>query len=228
MSQTSWQEPACVFQPSSAAQLEEAILFIVARNDSLAVRSGGHRPAPVAANIDNGVEYDAESNVVVIGAGLEWGVVYSQLEQVERHCVFILNSGKLDHALVDSQVVPADGSVVNANAESHPDLFLALKGGVMTLGFVLNMVYLEPEEPPSAFGPFYSINTAMDLAMTSAYCEFLASPRLCGLASSVRAAAEEMIGEVDKASEAEANYVLRDMRAKYDPDCMSQRLVRGG
>lgn len=29
----------------------------------------------------NGIEYDAESNVVMIGAGLRWDAVYSQLEQ---------------------------------------------------------------------------------------------------------------------------------------------------
>lgn len=90
-SQTSWQYPACIFRPENVAQLQQAVSYIVAGNASFAIRSGGHNPAPGAANIDNGVlidmsgfngiEYDAESNVVMIGAGLRWDAVYSQLEQ---------------------------------------------------------------------------------------------------------------------------------------------------
>lgn len=90
-SQTSWLYPACIFRPESVAQLQEGISYIVAGNATFAVRSGGHNPAPGAANIDdgvlidmsgfNGIEYDAESNVVTVGAGLRWDAVYSQLEE---------------------------------------------------------------------------------------------------------------------------------------------------
>ncbi|RYO80892.1 hypothetical protein DL766_010441 [Monosporascus sp. MC13-8B] len=137
---------------------------------------------------------------------------------------------------MDPQVILADGSLVNANAESHTDLFWALKGGgnnfgivtsftlstyplpkvwggvkgyswgdlplvhasmleyqsnpqkdpyanLMlqgfpingTLGVMLSMVYLKPDESPPAFEPFYSISTTMDSMKTSTYYELLAS-----------------------------------------------------
>lgn len=65
--------------------------LLVESNVPFAIRSGGHSPSPGAANIDDGilidlsgfdkVEYDASRNVAVVGTGLRWGEVYSQLEE---------------------------------------------------------------------------------------------------------------------------------------------------
>lgn len=62
---------------------------MVNSNVSFAVRSGGHEPHRGFANIDNGVlvdmsnftrlDYDADRNVAVVGPGLTWGDVYTQL-----------------------------------------------------------------------------------------------------------------------------------------------------
>ncbi|EMR69151.1 putative fad binding domain protein [Eutypa lata UCREL1] len=163
---TSWQYPACIFRPENVAQLQQAVSYIVAGNASFAIRSGGHNPAPGAANIDNGVlidmsgfngiEYDAESNVVMIGAGLRWDAVYSQLEQYNVTVVggrvldvgvggLILGGGLSYLAdlyglpcdnVVNFEVVLADGSLANANAESNSDLFWALKGAGNNFGIV--------------------------------------------------------------------------------------------
>ncbi|RYP11247.1 hypothetical protein DL764_000203 [Monosporascus ibericus] len=146
--------------------------------------------------------------------------------------------------------VPADGSLVNGNAESHPGLFLALNGGGNNFGtptsFTLS-TYPPPKFRAESRGTLGKIhlwctppcsNTDETPKQPIPYDELLASPMLSGLAS-------EMIGRVDKTSEAEASYVgylfmndadheqdaiaaygeenvgrLRDMQAKYDPGRM--------
>ena len=55
-----------------------------------AIRSGGHLPSPLGANINNGVlidmsmfngvTYDAAKNVVVVGSGQRWANVYNHLD----------------------------------------------------------------------------------------------------------------------------------------------------
>lgn len=42
-----------------------------------------------------------------------------------------------------------------------------------TIGVVLNMIYLKPEESPSAFAPFYHINTTADFTQISSFSEFI-------------------------------------------------------
>lgn len=63
---------------------------LVESNTRFAIRSGGHSPAPQAANIDGGVlidlsgfnevKYEQSDQVAKIGSGLTWGEVYSQLD----------------------------------------------------------------------------------------------------------------------------------------------------
>ena len=55
-----------------------------------AIRSGGHSPSPLAANINNGVlidlanlnkvDYHAASGTVTVGAGNRWRAVYTALD----------------------------------------------------------------------------------------------------------------------------------------------------
>ncbi|KAI0006675.1 putative FAD-binding oxidoreductase [Xylariaceae sp. FL0662B] len=256
-SQTAWQSPTCIFQPNTAAELQAAVPIIVNANASFAIRSGGHMPVPYAAAIGAGIlidlskfggtRYDAENNVVVIGAGQRWGDVYPELDQYEVTIAggrvlspgvagLILGCGLsylsdlyglVCDNVVNFEVVLADGSLVNANNESSPDLYWALKGGSnnfgivtaftlrtypifhiwggtkvypfealsdildalaefqtnpekdpyaqfnmnayvtnTTLGVVLALTYLKPEELPAAFAPFFRLdenwNTMLD------------------------------------------------------------------
>ncbi|RYP66375.1 hypothetical protein DL769_006037 [Monosporascus sp. CRB-8-3] len=261
---TSWQELTCAFQPSSAAELQEEIPVIVAANGSFAVRSGGCNPAPAAANIDNGVlidlssfngvEYEADSNVVVIGAGLKWDAVCSQLEQYNvivvgrRNLDVGVGSLILEGELMTTLVILADGSLVNANAGSHPDLLWAPKGGGNKFGTFRDGYCRLALQSGLATG----IVTPFTL---SAYLvpDILGGVKGYADDEFVCAATEDVIGEVDKASEAEASYVrylsindadhkqdviasyreedvgrLRDIQPEYDPDRVLQRLVPGG
>ncbi|OTA53613.1 putative FAD-binding oxidoreductase [Hypoxylon sp. EC38] len=132
-SQTAWRVPACIVQPDNAAELQSVVKTLVNTNTSFAIRSGGHSPSPWAANIDGGVlidmsnfnivEYDSSNNVAIVGSGQTWADVYPRLDQ---H----------DVTIVGGRIVLADGSLINANSKSHPDLFWALKGGGNNFGIV--------------------------------------------------------------------------------------------
>jgi FAD/FMN-containing dehydrogenase len=90
-SATAWAKPACIVQPGKVAEAQQIVSALTNNGVPFAMRSGGHMPSPLAANINDGVlidlvslnriDYNAAKNVVTIGAGLRWGQVYSSLEQ---------------------------------------------------------------------------------------------------------------------------------------------------
>lgn len=154
-------EPAAVVRPTTAAEVAEAVRAAVEYEQPVAVRSGGHGAMPV----DDGVVVDlAElSNVdvhddgtVSVGAGARWGEVASALAP---HGLGVSSGDTLDvgvgglalgggigwlvrtHGLTidavrELEVVTAAGAVVVASADSHPDLFWALRGGGGNFGVV--------------------------------------------------------------------------------------------
>ncbi|KAI0906327.1 putative FAD-binding oxidoreductase [Ustulina deusta] len=164
--QTAWALPTCIIQPTTAQQVSQAISYLAQRGVHFAIRSGGHSPAPLGANINDGVlfdmsgfnsvEYDAQLGVAVVGTGMRWGDVYRHLDQYNVTVVggrilqvgvggFTLGSGLsylsdlygLGCDNVDNfEVVLADGSIINANKHSHTDLWWALKGGANNFGVV--------------------------------------------------------------------------------------------
>lgn len=131
-----------------------------------AIRSGGHATNRGFSNIDGGVTVDLtslntvqllEDGVTVsVGTGALWGDVYSVLDAHNRSLnggrasrvgvggllsgggigFFALRHGFACDAVVDAQVVLANGDTVHANESSHRDLFIALKGGQNNFGIV--------------------------------------------------------------------------------------------
>ncbi|GAB1315502.1 FAD-binding PCMH-type domain-containing protein [Madurella fahalii] len=132
----------------------------------IAVRSGGHGGIPGMSGTASGVTidlsalntttYDAAANVASIGSGGRWRDVYAELG---RHGVaaaggrdgsvgvggFLLGGGISYYSgrvgmgcdsVINYEVVLANGSIVNANASNHSDLFRALKGGGGNFGIV--------------------------------------------------------------------------------------------
>ncbi|KAM7200339.1 hypothetical protein V8F20_005316 [Naviculisporaceae sp. PSN 640] len=165
-SQTAWRKPSCIFRPANAQQVQQVVAMLVKSNVCFAVRSGGHSPDPTAANIDNGVLVDLSGlnrvenrpsdQVAVIGSGLRWGEVYSQLQP---HNVTVVGGRVLDVGVggltlggglsylsdlyglvcdnvVNFELVLANGSLTNANQTHNADLFWALKGGGNNFGIV--------------------------------------------------------------------------------------------
>jgi FAD/FMN-containing dehydrogenase len=102
----------------------------------------------------NAISVSADKKVATIGPGQRWGEVYKTLDPYELSVVggripqvgvgglilgggFFHFSGKYGLAadnVKNFEVVLADGSVVNANAQSNSDLFWALKGGGPNFG----------------------------------------------------------------------------------------------
>ncbi|KAI0145106.1 putative FAD-binding oxidoreductase [Xylariaceae sp. FL1272] len=163
---SAWESPVCILQPTTAEEISQAVKYLVPLNVNFAIRSGGHSPAPFAANINDGVlfdmsgfnmiEYQEENDVAVVGTGLRWGEVYSHLDSYNVTVVggrivdvgvggLALGSGLsyltdlyglVCDNVVNFEVVLADGSIVNANATSNSDLWWSLKGGANNFGIV--------------------------------------------------------------------------------------------
>ncbi|KAI0508719.1 putative FAD-binding oxidoreductase [Xylaria bambusicola] len=164
--QTAWQMPTCIVRPRNTEHLQKVIPKLVASNVSFTVRSGGHCPHAGAGNLNNGIlidmsyfnhfTYDERRAVVEIGTGLRWGEVYAQLDKYQVTVVggrvadvgvggLTLGGGLswlsdlyglVADNVLNFEVVLANGAVINANLEHHPDLFWALKGGATNFGIV--------------------------------------------------------------------------------------------
>ncbi|KAF2788462.1 putative FAD-binding oxidoreductase [Melanomma pulvis-pyrius CBS 109.77] len=204
-SSTAWATPICIFQPSHASDLKQAVGILVKSKVSFAIRSGGHSPSPLAANSNDGVLidlsglnqtfYDAASQVVTIGAGLRWQDVYHYLDQFKVTVVggrvldvgvggLLLGSGlsylsdlygmACDN-VVNYEVILADGSIVNANASSHTDLFWGLKGGANNFGIVASFT-LRTYPIHQVWGGIKSYSTDDVPALLEALMKYQSSP----------------------------------------------------
>ena len=87
---------------------------------------------------------------------------------------FSKNYGLAAAALLEAEIVTADGTVRTANACAHPDLFWALKGGGGGSLGVVTRVTLRTRELPEFFGGvFVSIRAASDEAFHKLIGEFV-------------------------------------------------------
>ncbi|PVI03193.1 FAD-binding domain-containing protein, partial [Periconia macrospinosa] len=132
----------------------------------IAVRSGGHmHPGSNniinGVTIDlgnmNASWYNATTNLASLQPGGRWGDVYRNLHDKFNVTVtggragdvgvggFLLGGGISYHTgrngfgcntIINYEVVLANGSIINANKSSHPDLYKALKGGGFNFGIV--------------------------------------------------------------------------------------------
>ncbi|KAF3000741.1 hypothetical protein E8E13_004047 [Curvularia kusanoi] len=131
----------------------------------VAVRSGGHG-SDNQNSITNGLiidltylnatTYNAATNIASVGTGSRWGETYSILQEHGVSIVggrqsivgvggLLLGGGVGWHTprrgfgcdrVVNYEVVLASGTIINANASVHADLWRALKGGSSNFGIV--------------------------------------------------------------------------------------------
>ena len=127
---------------------------------------------------------DAERRLVRVGGGATWGEVAAALDphgwgltsgdtadvgvggltlgggigwMVRRHGLAIDN-------LVGARVVTADGRLVTASADEHPDLFWALRGGGGNFGVVVDFDFIAQEVGTVHYGTVtYQLDDAADL-----------------------------------------------------------------
>lgn len=154
-------EPDVVFRPTTTDEVAAAVRAAVDANLPIAVRSGGHgsMPATGGAIIDL-AEFDSveigEGGLVTVGAGAHWGDVAARLAP---HGLGITSGDTLDvgvgglalgggvgwlvrtHGLTvdlvrQVELVTAEGAVLTVDAQSHPDLFWAVRGGGGNFGVV--------------------------------------------------------------------------------------------
>ncbi|ETS73771.1 hypothetical protein PFICI_14717 [Pestalotiopsis fici W106-1] len=159
-------KPACILRPKSTADVAAAIKALASREQSFAVRSGGHTNWAGSNNIEGGVTLDLGSLSAItvspdqatadIGPGARWREVYAELHKSKLavaggregnvgvaglllgggNTFFTGRHGFACDNVVAYEVVLADGSVVTADAKSNEDLFRALKGGSNNFGVV--------------------------------------------------------------------------------------------
>ncbi|KAH7036707.1 hypothetical protein B0J12DRAFT_713268 [Macrophomina phaseolina] len=180
-SATEIRNPSCVFLPDSAEKVAGAVALFAKNECKFSIKGGGHSAIPQAANIDdgvlmpmeriNGTDVNAEDNYVRVGAGAKLGSVYRALDPHKRVAVigryekvglglavgagisYLSNrEGLAVDNVLNYEVVLADGSIVNANASSHPDLFWALKGGNNNFGVVTRFTLRTVETEGSVYG----------------------------------------------------------------------------
>lgn len=160
--------PDAVVRPTSAAEVAEVVRAAVASGTPITVKSGGHGSDPTAGGIVidlaglNAVEPVGDgSRLVHVGAGAHWGDVAAVLTPLG----LVVTSGDTVDVgvggltlgggigwlartygltidiLREVEFVTAAGDVLTVNAESHPELFWALRGGGGNFGVATRFTF---------------------------------------------------------------------------------------
>ncbi|KAI3319101.1 FAD-binding domain-containing protein [Xylariaceae sp. AK1471] len=138
--------------------------FALSGQAPFAIFGAGQQPALGCNNIQGGITLnlslltgiDIKDDTVSIAAGERWGAVYEKLDPLglsvaggrsARNGIgglalqgglsfFSSREGFIADNVVNYQIVLASGEIVNANANDHPDLWKALRGGGNNFGVV--------------------------------------------------------------------------------------------
>lgn len=151
--------------PDVVDNVSKAIALFSKEQCQFSIKGGGHSTIPGAANINDGVmmamerinniEVNTKGMYVIAGAGLRLGNVYLATDKynvvpiIGRYATIgfglavgagLSYLGNREGLAVDNvlgyEIVLYNGTVINANATSHVDLFWALKGGNNNFGVV--------------------------------------------------------------------------------------------
>lgn len=185
------QHPALIVAARSAADVVEAVCFAGQAGMGVAVQGTGHglkQPANGALLIQTAglsmLKIDAEEQTAWIGAGLKWGAVLEQAQQVGLAPLlgsttdvgvigYTLGGGlgwlgrkyglALDSVLA-FELVTAQGELITASAEQHADLFWGLRGGGAGLAVITAMkMRLYPVQVVYAGNLLYPIEMAKEV-----------------------------------------------------------------
>jgi FAD/FMN-containing dehydrogenase len=201
--------PALIAQCTGASDVAGAVRFAADHGLLLAVRGGGHNGAGLGT-CDDGVvadlsplkdvQVDPDARTVRVGGGCTWGEVDQAtgeyglatpsgiisttgvggltlgggLGHLTRKCGLSIDN------LLEAEVVLASGETVRANADEHPDLYWAIRGGGGNFGVVTSFLFRLHEVGTIVGGPtFWPVEQGAEVM--SVYREFLPSaPRELG------------------------------------------------
>jgi FAD/FMN-containing dehydrogenase len=198
--------PALIARAASLGDVSRTIAFARDRDLPIAIRGGGHNGAGLGT-VDDGVvlhlslfkqiQVDPAARTVRVGGGATWGEVDRATGEYGLATPSGIISttgvggltlgGGLGHLtrkyglaidnLLEAELVLASGERVRANAEEHPDLFWAIRGGGGNFGAVTSFLFRLSEVGTVIAGPtFWPVEQAAEVL--SVYREFLpAAPR---------------------------------------------------
>jgi FAD/FMN-containing dehydrogenase len=177
--------PRVIARSRGAADVAAAVRFARDRGLEIAVRGGGHHVAGTAVCDDGividlsamrGVSVDPVERTALVQGGALWGDVDHETQAhglattggiVSHTGVGGLSLGggigwlmrkhglTVDN-LVEAEVVTAEGEIVRASTNDHPDLFWALRGGGGNFGVVSSFRFaLHPVGPTVMAGPVF-------------------------------------------------------------------------
>ena len=177
--------PACIARCTGVADVVAAVRFARDHDLEIAVRGGGHNVAGTAV-CDEGIVIDlsAMRAVSVDPAGrtawVQGGALWGDVDRETQLHGLATTGGIVSHTgvagvtlgggighlmrkhglvvdnLVAADLVTADGDIVRASADEHPDLFWALRGGGGNFGVVTSFRFaLHPLGPTVMAGPVF-------------------------------------------------------------------------
>jgi FAD/FMN-containing dehydrogenase len=198
--------PALIARCATLGDVSRTIAFARNHDLLVAIRGGGHNGAGLGT-CDGGVvvdlsllkeiQVDPEARTVRVGGGCTWGEVDAAtgehglatpsgiisttgvggltlgggLGHLTRKCGLAIDN------LLEAELVLASGERVRANADEHPDLYWAIRGGGGNFGVVTSFLFRLHEVGTVVAGPtFWPVEQGAEVL--SVYREFLpAAPR---------------------------------------------------
>jgi FAD binding domain/Berberine and berberine like len=195
--------PALIARCASLGDVSRTIAFARDHDLPLAIRGGGHNGAGLGT-CDDGVvidlslfkeiQVDPVARTVRLGGGCTWGEVDAAtgehglatpsgiisttgvggltlgggIGHLTRKCGLAIDN------LLEAELVLASGERVRANADEHPDLYWAIRGGGGNFGVVTSFVFRLHEVGTVIAGPtFWPVELGADVL--SVYRQFLPS-----------------------------------------------------
>lgn len=173
--------PALIAQCLTAADVAAAVVHARANGLTISVRGGGHSAAGHAV-CDDGLMIDLsrmkriEIDVAERVVRVEPGVLLGELDRATQEHGLAVPAGTVSHtgvagltlgggigslmrkhgltidSLLAAEVVTADGEIVRAGDDEHPDLFWALRGAGANFGVVTEFVFRAHEVGPIVAG----------------------------------------------------------------------------